>query len=184
MKIRIFCSLLAFIVVISLNAQSKSLIQGIDSLRNQFSIELFGPSLKYSFGYERILISQPVLNIASRVGLGYYPFNENTFSIPIELTTFWGSDKGFVETGLGLTWCQYKTRLYPGVGIDASTEDYYSNTKESKLLPNFRFGYRYQKPNRSSSFRVSLTFLFELTDGKVSLFWPQVPIGIGYGYRF
>ena len=182
MKHKVFLIIFAFAGTLIANAQKLS--SNPDTLRNQISIEVFGSSMKFSLGYERILINQPTYKLATRAGVGYYPFSDNLLSIPIELSTFWGSDRGFIEAGLGLTFCQYKTRRYPGGSLAFLSEEYYSNNKESKILPNLKFGYRYQKPNKKSSFQIALSFLFELTDNKMTLFWPQVPISIKYGYRF
>jgi len=184
MRLRLFHTAFTLMFVLALHGQSKSIDQGIDSLRSQISLEIFGNGIKYSIGYERLLTNWPQFNIASQIGIGYYPFNDHTFSIPFEITTFWGSDRDFVETGLGLTWCRYRKRLFPGASLFSSEDEYSSNIKVSQLLYSFRFGFRYQKPNGRSSFRAALIFLFESSEGKVSLFYPQVPIGISYGYRF
>ena len=170
--------------VLALHGQSKSINQGIDTLRSQISLEIFGNGIKYSIGYERLLTNWPQFNIASRIGIGYYPFNDHTFSIPFEITTFWGSDRDFVETGLGLTWCLYEKKSFIGVSPSSTNDGEFSTIKVEQMLYTFRFGYRFQKPNGRSSVRVALTILFESSDGVVRLFNPQVPIGISYGYRF
>lgn len=171
-------------MVSSLSGQSDSIHHETDSLRNQFSLEIFGSGVNYSIGYERIIINHPRFNLASRIGMGYYPFNDEMFSIPLELTTFWGSNNNNVETGMGLVWCSYRPTIPYGITPAASEDLNFSDTKETQLLYSFRFGYRYQKPYHRSSFRIALTFLFESSDGVLKIYYQQIPIGISYGYRF
>ena len=184
MRLKLLHSFLAFIVVSSLFGQSYPINQEIDTLKNQVSFEVFGSGVKYSIGYERIIINHQKFNLSSRIGVGYFPFNEDMFSIPLEVTTFWGSNNNYVETGFGLTWCRYRPRISHGAIPDASEDLKFSDTKESQLLYNFKFGYRYLKTNHRSSFRLTLTVLFESSEGVLKLYYPQIPIGIAYGYRF
>ena len=184
MRLKLLHSFLACLIVSSLFGQSDSINQEIDTLKNQVSFEVFGPGVKYSIGYERFIINHPKFNLASRIGVGYYPFNDEMFSIPLEATTSWGSNNSFVETGLGLTWCWYRPRISYGTIAMASDDLNFSDTKESQILYSFRFGYRYLKPNHRSSFRLALTVLFESSEGVLKIYYPQVPIGIAYGYRF
>ena len=186
MRLKLLHSFLAFIIVNSLFGQSDSIYQNNDTLKNQVSFEFFGSGVKYSIGYERFIIDNPKFNLASRIGIGFFPFNEDMFSIPLDVTTFWGSENSYVETGLGLTWCRYRPRLsYVGGVFPAASDDlYFSDTKESHILYSFRFGFRYLKPNHRSTFRLNLTVLFESSEGVLMIYYPQIPVGISYGYRF
>jgi hypothetical protein len=170
-------------IVLPMYGQTGSPDQKTDTLKNQVSLEIFGTGIKNSIGYERLLVQRPKINLASRIGMGYYPENDETVSIPFEFTAFWGSNKSFIETGLGLTWCKfikYNTGPRPAVLGDV----YSSTIRESQLLYSFRFGYRYQKPNRRNTFRIGITFLFESSDGDISIFYPLFPMGVSYGFRF
>jgi len=184
MRLKFLHLFLACLIVDSLFGQSDSINQEIDTLKNQVSIEIFGSGVKYSFGYERIIINHPKFNLASRIGIGYFPLNDEMFSIPLEVTTFWGSNNNKVETGLGLTWCRYRPRINYGVIPAASQNLNFSDTKESQTLYSFKFGYRYLKPNCRSSFRLTLNIIFESSEGSLEIYYPQIPIGIAYGYRF
>ena len=166
-------------IALSLHGQSKSLYQKIDTLKNQIFIEIFGNGIKYSVNYERRLTNWTQLNIASRFGLGYYPFNYQTFSVPVEVTTFWGSDREFIETGVGFSFCSQEKAILIRMDSNESSK----NTRE-QMLVTFRFGYRYQKPNGRSSLKLALTILFETSEGDFKLLDSQVPIGFSYGYRF
>ena len=185
MRFKLLNFFFAFLFTVSLSAQSDSISHKVDTLKNQVSIEIFGTGIDYSIGYERFLIVKPRFKLASRIGVGYYPFNQSIFSTPFEITTLWDNSNISLETGFGLTWCRYKRKIYCWFSTGPDTNiDHPDYVTESQLLYSFRFGYRYSKPNHRSSFRLSLTFLYELDEGILRLFYKQIPIGFTYGYRF
>jgi hypothetical protein len=175
-----------FLIACSLNGQSKSSNQRIDTLKNQVYLEIFGNGLRYSVNYERLLTNWTKLNIASRVGFGYYPFNNETLSVPVEITTFWGGERDFVESGFGLILCKREVDYGHGKGIPSpdTKKSAGINTQKDQILVSFRLGYRYQKPNGRSSFRFGLTILYESYKGVFQPTCLQIPIGFSYGYRF
>ncbi len=181
-----YITFILLLIANSLYGQSNVLSQGKDTLKNQVSLEIFGNGIKYSVNYERLLTNWTKLNIASRVGFGYYPFNNETLSVPVEITTFWGGDRNFVETGLGMTFCNRET--YPN-GFSygktpANKKSEATKIQKNQMLVVFRFGYRYQKPNGRSSLRFGLTILYESYKGVYQPLNLQIPIGFSYGYRF
>lgn len=153
-------------------------------MKNQIFLEALGNGIKYSLNYERHILQKEKFNMATRIGWVYYPINDETMSIPFEITGYFGDGAAHLETGLGVTYCRYKEPILPTVHNSGLFPDYeYYDEKESQFVYSFRLGLRYRRQFSSHTFRLALTVLIDPSSPDY-LYHPHFPLGISYGYRF
>ncbi len=114
MKTNILLSLLLFAFIQSHAQQNDSLIR---QTKNAFYIEIGGNSPFISANYERKVFGNNSCSIHSRFGVGFYghDFKQGFLfipSIPIEISSSFGSSKHHVEIGVGATPFLSKVTLF------------------------------------------------------------------------
>ena len=155
---------------------------------NSVYIELLGNGVPYSLNFDRIVVQNPKLKIAARIGISYMPtfiFSNRIITIPLELTTLVGEGKHFFEFGPGFTFMHQKYDENDPTVITSVTDP--TDYVNIYLQPSLRFGYRYQKPDGGFLFRLGLLGITSIEIEKINigldLFYLWGGISIGYTLR-
>lgn len=144
--------------------------------KNAIYLELLGSGLFYSINYDRILWEKSNVAMSARIGASYIPVSEfwdfNTFGFPIECSFLKGR-RNYLEIGSSVL----------------IQQNFYGGTSSKSLIAFGRIGYRYQKKNGGTMFRIALTpFVAIIYDDENRLqegFLPVLPwVGISIGRSF
>jgi hypothetical protein len=153
-------ALILFLVFVSLTANAQ---QDTSSYKkNAIYFEFGGSGGDHSTNYERIVKHFPVMDLALRVGMGYYNlidykdnFNPDMVFPFMAIVTYGKNHK--IEAGVGQTY--------------SSTIETDIQTGEPARMNNFstifNIGYRYQNPSKRILIRAGYTPFIEF-NGKVS----------------
>lgn len=132
------------------NAQTEN---PTDYPKNSVYLEVGGNGVLYSINYDRLFQTPKMGKYAIRIGYGFSKnFNNNRLIIntfPFEITGLYSlkNEKHFFEVGPGITGF-YRAR-------------YTTGDKLTLLLFTARIGYRYQKSDGGTLFRIGFTPLYD-----------------------
>lgn len=150
---------------------------------NTVFFEIFGPGYMSSINYSRVIYDDGKIILAPRIGFGgSFLANVRGWNIPLELNLLLGKGTHYFESGLGLGYHSYTTKL------NTSSEDKSFNTLNMSL----RIGYRYQPPKNGLFFNIAFTPMFSVgstawvrNSEQISIGNPFQPwMGLGVGYSF
>lgn len=145
----------------------------IFTAKNSIYVELGGNTPLYGVHYGRILNQKGKFKISGSAGFSYFQETGGSTThwtpvIPVEITGLWGKTRHNFEIGVGAT-------FYSSLQTTINPDNNMLQDKVSinALLP-FRFGYRYQKPEGGSFFRIGYTpgFNLNLSSNEPALFYP------------
>ena len=156
--------------------------EAVKPFKNSVYAELGGNGIVGSINYERLFYSayRPTTIVAMRLGFMYLPYKgpagepEYMQTIPWEVSVFWGKKAIKPEIGFGATYFQSYD------GPDRYSDEGYT---EFLVMPVFRLGIRYDKPDKHMFWRLGFTpaLIIEASSGPPQLFpWG----GLSFGYKF
>lgn len=115
--------------------------------QNSYYFEIGGNGLLYSINIDRLIINRTNWKLSGRLGATINPIvYSGMFGLPMELTTLFGKGNNFLETGFGFT---------PNYVFDSSKDEIHGF-----FISSFRLGYRHQKKEGGTIFKVGFTPLF------------------------
>jgi len=151
---------------------------------NTVFFEIFGPGYMSSVNFARVVYDDGKIILSPRIGLGgSFLANVRGWNVPLELNLLLGKSTHYFETGLGLGYHSYSTKL------GASAEDKSFNSLNLSL----RIGYRYQPSKNGLFFNIAFTPMFSVGSSawvrnseQISIgnpFQPWMGLGVGYSFK-
>lgn len=157
--------------------------------KNALYAELLGNGFAYSLNYERLIYSDDMVGISTRIGIAPGFINLFTgFGLPLEANVTFLRRKGHMaEAGPGFTWFYGKSRYRNEKRELVTSSDYHV------CDVTLRIGYKYCKPTGGFLFRAAFVPAFavvsppEVRSGSFfpfgKTFTPWAGISVGYAFK-
>jgi hypothetical protein len=151
---------------------------------NAVFFEIFGPGYMSSINYTRAIYDDGKIILSPRIGFGgSFLANVRGWNIPLELSMLLGKSTHYFESGLGLGYHSYSTKL------GSSAEDKSFNSLNLSL----RIGYCYRPLKNGLFFNIAFIPMFSVGSSawvrnseQISIgnpFQPWMGLGVGYSFK-
>ena len=163
---------MAIFFLLSINSFAQEKPQFNFLKKNSVQLDLGGPGLLYSIGYERIILNGSRFKTAGKIGAAYYPPALGFIEVwlPVSVSEIISFGNHHAEVGIGYTFVNDK--YTSAIGEESRKWDGF-------ITPNL--SYRYQKPQGRFIFKAGVTPFFERYADSYDMHFSG---GVVFGYAF